>query len=184
MVRYDFDSVLDRRHTLSLKWDHCRDTFGLDDVIPMWVADMDFAAPPAVVEAIARRAAHGAYGYVSVPESFWESAIAWLQRRLTRDLGLAPDQVAVLHGQLSDIEQQELVDRYLPHCNVPHRLDHAKPQTVGNMSWPRETEHHRKQIQEAMERVPAVYAEAIDEFEKVFGRRPGGAISSGAGRSA
>ncbi len=81
MVRHDFDTVLDRRHTHSLKWDHCRDTFGLDDVIPMWVADMDFAAPPEVVAAIERRAAHGAYGYVSVPESFWESAIAWLEQR-------------------------------------------------------------------------------------------------------
>jgi len=80
-MRYDFDTVLDRRHTHSLKWDHCRSQFGLDDVIPMWVADMDFAAPPAVVEAVARRAAHGAYGYVLVPESFWESAIAWLRKR-------------------------------------------------------------------------------------------------------
>ncbi len=80
-MRYDFDTVLDRRHTHSLKWDHCRSQFGLDDVIPMWVADMDFAAPPAVVEAVARRAAHGAYGYVLVPESFWESAITWLRKR-------------------------------------------------------------------------------------------------------
>ena len=46
--------------------------FGLDDVIPMWVADMDFAAPPAVVEAVTRRAAHGAYGYASMPESMWD----------------------------------------------------------------------------------------------------------------
>jgi len=80
-MRFDFDTVLDRRNTHSLKWDHCRTTFGLDDVIPMWVADMDFAAPPSVVEAVQRRAAHGAYGYASVPESFWESAIGWLRRR-------------------------------------------------------------------------------------------------------
>ena len=80
-MRYDFDTTLDRRHTHSLKWDRCRDAFGVDDVIPMWVADMDFAAPPAVVEAVERRAAHGAYGYVSVPESFWQSAIDWLDRR-------------------------------------------------------------------------------------------------------
>jgi cysteine-S-conjugate beta-lyase len=80
-MRHDFDTVLDRRNTHSLKWDHCRTAFGLDDVIPMWVADMDFAAPPEVVEAIERRAAHGAYGYVSVPESFWQSATTWLQRR-------------------------------------------------------------------------------------------------------
>ena len=73
--------MLDRRHTLSLKWDHCEATFGLSDVIPMWVADMDFAAPPAVVDAVSRRAAHGAYGYASTPESFWESVIGWLRGR-------------------------------------------------------------------------------------------------------
>jgi cystathionine beta-lyase len=81
MVRYDFDTVLDRRGTHSLKWDRCLVDFGLDDVIPMWVADMDFAAPPAVVEAVTRRAAHGAYGYASVPESMWASAIDWLRTR-------------------------------------------------------------------------------------------------------
>jgi cystathionine beta-lyase len=80
-MRYDFDTVLDRRQTNSLKWDRCLVDFGLDDVIPMWVADMDFAAPPEVVEAIQRRAAHGAYGYASVPESFWASAIDWLRAR-------------------------------------------------------------------------------------------------------
>jgi cysteine-S-conjugate beta-lyase len=81
MGAFDFDSVLDRRHTHSLKWDHCDRAFGLSDVIPMWVADMDFAAPPAVVEAITRRAAHGAYGYASTPESFWEAAVGWLASR-------------------------------------------------------------------------------------------------------
>lgn len=80
-MRYDFDTVLDRRQTHSLKWDRCLVEFGLDDVIPMWVADMDFAAPPEVVHAIQRRAAHGAYGYASVPESFWASAIDWLRER-------------------------------------------------------------------------------------------------------
>jgi cysteine-S-conjugate beta-lyase len=80
-MAFDFDTVLDRRHTLSLKWDHCEAAFGLSDVIPMWVADMDFAAPPAVVEAVSRRAAHGAYGYASTPESFWESVIGWMRGR-------------------------------------------------------------------------------------------------------
>lgn len=80
-MRYDFDTILDRRHTHSLKWDRCPVDFGLDDVIPMWVADMDFAAPPEVVEAVSRRAAHGAYGYASIPESFWASAIGWLRER-------------------------------------------------------------------------------------------------------
>ncbi len=81
MRSFDFDTVLDRRHTHSLKWDQCDTLYGLPDVIPMWVADMDFAAPPAVVDAVSRRAAHGAYGYASTPESFWESAIGWLRDR-------------------------------------------------------------------------------------------------------
>jgi cysteine-S-conjugate beta-lyase len=81
MASFDFDTVLDRRHTLSLKWDLCGSAFGLHDVIPMWVADMDFAAPPAVVDAVTRRAAHGAYGYASTPESFWESVVGWLRQR-------------------------------------------------------------------------------------------------------
>jgi cystathionine beta-lyase len=80
-MHHDFDRVLDRRGTHSLKWDYCERTFGLDDVIPMWVADMDFEAPPAVVEAIRSRAAHGAYGYPSTPGSFWRSAVDWLAAR-------------------------------------------------------------------------------------------------------
>jgi cysteine-S-conjugate beta-lyase len=78
---YDFDRVIDRRNMLSLKWDRCVRDFGLPDVIPMWVADMDFAAPPAVVDAVTRRAAHGVYGYASTPESLWEAVIEWLRDR-------------------------------------------------------------------------------------------------------
>jgi len=81
MASFDFDTVLDRRHTHSLKWDQTETMFGLRDVIPMWVADMDFAAPPAVVNAVTRRAAHGAYGYASTPESFWQSVIGWFRDR-------------------------------------------------------------------------------------------------------
>ena len=98
-MRHDFDRVLDRRQTHSLKWDYCERSFGLEDVIPMWVADMDFAAPPAVVDALRSRAGHGAYGYASTPESFWQAAIDWLARRhhwdvkrawLSRSPGVVP----------------------------------------------------------------------------------------------
>jgi cysteine-S-conjugate beta-lyase len=80
-MRYDFDSVLDRRHSHSLKWDHCPRAYGLHDVIPMWVADMDFPAPQPIVEAVQGRAAHPAYGYVSTPTGFWEAAVGWLRDR-------------------------------------------------------------------------------------------------------
>jgi len=80
-LKYDFDKVVDRTGTESLKWVYPRKVLKVDDAIPMWVADMDFEAPPAVVEAISRRAAHGIYGYPLIPPSFWKSAIDWLARR-------------------------------------------------------------------------------------------------------
>ena len=60
----DFDRLVDRTGTASLKWDR----YG-SDVLPLWVADMDFAAPPPVVAAVEEFAAHGVYGYTRVPRS-------------------------------------------------------------------------------------------------------------------
>ena len=92
---------------------------------------------------------------------------------------VAEDGFITSHTQMIvDLPEQELVDRYLPPCDVPHRLRFDHPATVGGLTWPRETEHHRIEIQEAMENVPKVLKEAIDEFEKVFGRRPHGALSA------
>jgi len=79
--KYDFDKIIDRTATESLKWVYPRKVLKVDDAIPLWVADMDFEAPPAVVEAIRNRAGHGIYGYPLVPPSFWQAAIDWLKRR-------------------------------------------------------------------------------------------------------
>ena len=79
-MSFDFDKVVDRRATESMKWGVARRP-GDEDVIPMWVADMDFEAPPAVVEALRRRADHGVFGYPSVPPSFRQAAKGWLERR-------------------------------------------------------------------------------------------------------
>ncbi len=78
---FDFDSVLDRRGTASLKWDAAKRFYGLDGVIPLWVADMDFPAPPAVVEAVQKRAAHPIYGYPLEPKTLWDAVIRWLAER-------------------------------------------------------------------------------------------------------
>jgi cystathionine beta-lyase len=95
----DFDRGLDRRNTCSLKWDFCERALKEKDVIPMWVADMDFAAPEAVIEAVKARAGHGAYGYTMVPRSYWASIVAWLATRygwqvkrewLTKSPGVVP----------------------------------------------------------------------------------------------
>ena len=76
-----FNKIVDRTGTESLKWVYPRKVLKVEDAIPMWVADMDFEAPPAVIEALARRAAHGVFGYPLVPPSFWQAAIDWLKRR-------------------------------------------------------------------------------------------------------
>lgn len=77
MMKYNFDQIIDRRGTNSYKWDTPSD----GDVIPMWVADMDFCTAPAVTEAVMRRARHGIYGYVTVPEVFYQATINWFKTR-------------------------------------------------------------------------------------------------------
>ncbi len=62
-MKYDFGEVIDRRNTDSSKWDNLDKLFGSNDVLPMWVADMDFRAPQPVVDAVMKRAQHPVYGY-------------------------------------------------------------------------------------------------------------------------
>lgn len=76
-----FDAVIERRNTASWKWDKMDRVFGTSDLLPMWIADMDFAAPPEVIEAVTRKAQHGIYGYATFPNSFYESIIGWMERR-------------------------------------------------------------------------------------------------------
>jgi cystathionine beta-lyase len=78
---YDFDQVIERYHTNSIKWDFNQRTFGREDILPMWVADMDFSAPEAVVEALANRAKHGIYGYSDGMDVYYQSLINWLRER-------------------------------------------------------------------------------------------------------
>jgi cystathionine beta-lyase len=76
-----FDEVIDRTNTNSAKWDMRETLFGSNDVLPMWVADMDFKAPKEVNEALIDRAKHGVYGYTMVDQSLQNSIINWLKDR-------------------------------------------------------------------------------------------------------
>lgn len=80
-MSFDFDGILVRTGSGALKYDGRQTVFGRNDVQPMWVADMDFAAPPAVVQALHARAAHPIYGYTLCPESLHQALIAWLENR-------------------------------------------------------------------------------------------------------
>ena len=82
-MKYDFDELIDRRGTGCVKWDESPRE-GMDhvsDLIPLWVADMDFKAAPAILEAVRRRAEHGVFGYTVVEEEYYEAVINWFQRR-------------------------------------------------------------------------------------------------------
>jgi pyruvate/2-oxoacid:ferredoxin oxidoreductase alpha subunit len=71
---------------------------------------------------------------------------------------------------LTDLPDQKLVDEFLPNLDLPHQIRHA-PITMGGLDFPHETESHRRDHYQAMQRVPEVYAEVQDEFERIFGRR-------------
>lgn len=76
-----FDQRVPRRNTQCVKWDGVLDVFGQENLLPMWVADMDFRAPEAAVRAVTARAAHGIYGYEKKPESLTEAVLNWLAAR-------------------------------------------------------------------------------------------------------
>jgi cystathionine beta-lyase len=80
-MAYDFDSIIDRRGTSSVKWDYQQKYTSTSGLLPLWVADMDFLAPPQIMEAIRRRVEHGIFGYVREPDSYFQAAASWLQRR-------------------------------------------------------------------------------------------------------
>lgn len=80
-MKYDFDKIVVRKNTDCFKWDFAERIFKNTDALPMWVADMDFEAPPEVVSAIKKRAEHGVYGYALTPESYYESFISWIKKR-------------------------------------------------------------------------------------------------------
>lgn len=80
-VSFDFDQAIPREGTASVKYDGRTAYFGTADVTPLWVADMDFAAPPAVTAALAARAAHPIYGYTHYPDSLYDALIVWMQQR-------------------------------------------------------------------------------------------------------
>lgn len=79
-MKYNFDEVISREGTNCEKFDARAQIFGRADVIPMWVADMDFAAPSAVVEAIRKRAEHPVLGYSYRSDNYWQSIIGWVYR--------------------------------------------------------------------------------------------------------
>lgn len=92
-MKYNFDELIERRGTNCVKWDERprvgEQSSGISpspDVIPLWVADMDFKVAPAIQKALQQRVEHGVFGYNIVPESYYEAVISWFHRRHKWDI--------------------------------------------------------------------------------------------------
>lgn len=80
-MKYNFDEIIDRSNSFSVKTDKLKAVFGRDGLMPLWVADMDFLSPPAITDALAERIKHGIFGYTIPNPGYYESIINWLKNR-------------------------------------------------------------------------------------------------------
>lgn len=77
MKQFDFDQIIERQGSGSVKWDSVENP----SILPMWVADMDFRAAPAIVDALQKRVEHGIFGYAKVPDAYYEATVNWFSRK-------------------------------------------------------------------------------------------------------
>ena len=78
-MTYNFNQIIDRRGSGDLKHGVLKERYGRDDLLPLWVADMDFETPPFITEALQQRLQHSLYGYTVVPDELWITIIQWIQ---------------------------------------------------------------------------------------------------------
>ncbi|KZE72081.1 cystathionine beta-lyase [Paenibacillus jamilae] len=83
MTAYNFDEIIDRKRTDSIKWSkkHLKENFNAEDSFPMWIADMDFKTAQPIIDALIRRAEHGIYGYGYKSDEFMAAAVNWQKKR-------------------------------------------------------------------------------------------------------
>jgi cystathionine beta-lyase len=132
-MEIEFDSVISRIGTSSLKYDERLNFFGTSDVLPLWVADMDFAVPAAVRDALMARAAHPVYGYTVYPESLYEALMVWLESRhawrVERDwIVMCPGVVPSLHAAIIALSKPDENVIVQPPVYAPFL---AAPKSVG-----------------------------------------------------
>lgn len=81
MSRYNFDEIIDRHNTNSIKFDFMEENNMSADAMPFWVADMDFRSPPAVIDALVERCKHGVFGYTNIKEDYFNAVYKWYKNR-------------------------------------------------------------------------------------------------------
>ena len=80
-LKYNFDQVVNRKGSNSVKWDNLKEVYGTEDILPMWIADMDFKAPDEVIEALLVKLDHRVFGYKVKSDSLYNSIINWVKNR-------------------------------------------------------------------------------------------------------
>ena len=78
-MKYDFDRIIDRSGTNALKYSVLKERYGRDDLLPLWVADMDFETPDFITDALRNRLDHSLFGYTSVPAELWDTIAKWVE---------------------------------------------------------------------------------------------------------
>lgn len=105
-MKYNFDEVIDRSNNRSSKYDERKKKFGTEDVIPLWVADMDFKTAKPIIDACKNKAEEGIWGYTSRPESYFEAVKDWEKKRndwnvdtkfMSWSLGVVPAMSAIIN---------------------------------------------------------------------------------------
>lgn len=105
-MKYNFDEIIDRSHNRSAKYDEAGKKFGSQDVIPLWIADMDFRTAQPVIDALKARAEEGIWGYTSRPDSYYEAVCGWQKRHngwdidksmISFNLGVVPALSSMVH---------------------------------------------------------------------------------------
>ncbi len=111
MMNY-FQEFIDRRETYSVKWDKVKQLYHAEnELLPMWVADMDFHPPESVRQAVSERAGHGLFGYTYIADSVKQAIVDWMQRRM--DWTIQPEWIQFSHGVVPSIGKavQALTER-------------------------------------------------------------------------
>ena len=79
----EFDKQISRKDTESVKWDAIAETYQMDDLLPLWVADMDFLSPGGVAKAFSEYIKHGIFGYATLSDKLYQAIIHWERQHLS-----------------------------------------------------------------------------------------------------
>ena len=157
MPSYNFNEIIDRSNTRCIKWDACTEFFGTDDVLPLWVADMDFRTPDFIIEALRKRLDHEILGYHFHPESFYKALQQWVWRRAQwniklEDMTFSPGIVPAINFAVQTLTITG--DKIMINRPVYHPFIFAI------------NDHHRRLINSPLKETNGKYCIDFDDLEK------------------